>query len=49
MNLMAPSQMMRDVLGDRVFEYLIRNKREEWNDYKAYVSPWEIERSLPIL
>ncbi|MFA5891930.1 MAG: glutamine synthetase family protein [Actinomycetota bacterium] len=46
---MESSDLMREALGDHVFEYFIRNKRDEWAAYKAYVSPWEIERSLPIL
>ena len=41
--------MLREALGDHVFEFLIRNKREEWDDYKAYVTPYELERYLPIL
>src|SRR6266516_7431649 len=43
------SKVMRDALGDHVHEYLIRNKREEWDSYKAYVTPYELERYLPIL
>ncbi|HEV2685178.1 MAG TPA: glutamine synthetase, partial [Actinomycetota bacterium] len=46
---MEGSDLLRQTLGDHVFEYFIRNKRAEWEAYKAYVSPWEIERSLPIL
>jgi len=46
---MESSKLLRETLGDHVFEYFIRNKRAEWTQYKAYVSPWEIERSLPIL
>ena len=46
---MEESKLVRETLGDHVFEYFIRNKRAEWQQYKAYVSPWEIERSLPIL
>jgi glutamine synthetase len=46
---MERSTLMRETLGDHVFEYFIRNKRDEWRAYKAYVSPWELERSLPIL
>jgi len=46
---MERSELVRETLGDHVFEYVIRNKRAEWEAYKAYVSPWEIERSLPIL
>ena len=40
--------MLREALGTHVHEFLIRNKREEWDGYKAYVSPHEIERRLPI-
>ena len=46
---MERSELLRQSLGDHVFEYFIRNKRAEWEAYKTYVSPWEIERSLPIL
>jgi glutamine synthetase len=48
-NLADDSKVLRDVLGDHVHEYLIRNKREEWDGYKSYVSPYELERYLPIL
>jgi len=43
------SELVRETLGDHVFEYLMRNKREEWNSYKAYVTPYELERYLPLL
>jgi glutamine synthetase len=43
------SELVREVLGDHVFEYLIRNKREEWDAYKSYVTPYELERYLPVL
>ncbi len=43
------SDLVRDTLGDHVFEYLIRNKRQEWDSYKAYVTPYELERYLPLL
>jgi glutamine synthetase len=46
---MEGSTLLRETLGDHVFEWFIRNKRAEWTAYKAYVSPWELERSLPIL
>jgi glutamine synthetase len=48
-DLAAESKLLRDVLGDHVHEFLIRNKREEWDAYKAYVTPYELERYLPIL
>src|SRR6266540_2025384 len=43
------SELVRETLGDHVLEYLIRNKREEWDAYKAYVTPYELERYLPLL
>ena len=33
------SDVLREALGDHVHEYLIRNKREEWDAFKAYVTP----------
>ena len=41
--------MLREALGDHVLEFLLRNKREEWDAYKAHVTPYELERYLPIL
>jgi glutamine synthetase len=45
----STSELMREALGDHVFEFLLRNKREEWDAYKAYVTPYELERYLPLL
>src|SRR5918992_5210245 len=43
------SELLHETLGPHVFNYLARNKREEWDSYKAYVTPYELERYLPIL
>ena len=43
------SGVLRDALGEHVHEFLIRNKRAEWDSFKSYVSPYELERYLPIL
>ena len=43
---MEASELVAEALGEHVFDYFIRNKREEWDDYKAQVTPWEIERYL---
>src|SRR2546426_2869059 len=43
------SKVLREALGDHVHEFLIRNKRQEWDGYKSYVTPYELERYLPIL
>lgn len=46
---MESSDLVAETLGEQVFEYLLRNKRAEWDEYKAYVSPYEQNRYLPIL
>ncbi len=48
-NAAERSELLRETLGDHVFEYLIRNKREEWDAYKSYVTPYELDRYLPLL
>lgn len=46
---MERSELVAEALGEHVFEQFIRNKREEWDAYKAYVSPFERDRYLPLL
>ena len=38
------STLMREVLGDHIFEYLLREKRAEWADYSQTVTDWELRR-----
>jgi len=47
--LAEDSKVLRDVLGDHVHEFLIRNKLAEWDEFKAQVTPYELARYLPIL
>jgi glutamine synthetase len=44
--VMEGSELVAEALGEHVFDYFIRNKRKEWLDYKAHVSPWEVDRYL---
>jgi glutamine synthetase len=46
---MEQSELVAEALGEHVFEWFIRNKRTEWEEYKTYVTPFELERYLPIL
>ena len=45
-DVMSGSELVAEALGEHVFDYFIRNKRKEWDDYKAEVTPWEIDRYL---
>ncbi len=44
---MEKSELARKTLGDHVFEWFLRNKRAEWSQYCAQVTPFELERYLP--
>jgi glutamine synthetase len=43
------SELVRETLGDHIFEKFIENKKIEWDLYRTHVSQFEIERYLPIL
>ncbi len=43
------STILREALGDHVFESLIRNKRIEWERYCRHVTDFELNEYLPIL
>ncbi|MFC1620897.1 type I glutamate--ammonia ligase [Candidatus Omnitrophota bacterium] len=43
------SKLIKEALGEKLFEYFIRNKYVEWNEYKAQISKYEIDKYLPIL
>ena len=48
-SLMERSELVAESLGEHVFEWFIRNKREEWEEHRGYVTQLEIERSFPVL
>jgi glutamine synthetase len=43
------SKLVKDTLGDHVFEKLIENKKIEWDKFRTHVSNYEVENYLPIL
>ncbi len=47
LDVMEGSDLVRNALGEHIFEWFLRNKRSEWSSYKAHVSRWELERYLP--
>jgi glutamine synthetase len=48
-DLMATSSLMLETLGEHQVEWFLRNKREEWAAYRGQVTPFELERYLPLL
>ena len=47
--LMEKSELVKECLGEHVFWSFIRNKKAEWDDYRAQVTEYEIKKYLPIL
>jgi glutamine synthetase len=43
---MEQSELVAAALGEHIFEWFLRNKRREWRDYSAQVTPFEIDRYL---
>lgn len=42
------SDLVRDALGDHIFENFLAAKRGEWDEYSSHVSPWERDRYLSV-
>ena len=43
------SELVRETLGDHIFNKFIENKKIEWDCYRTHVSQYEIEKYLPIM
>lgn len=43
------SKLMKELLGIDLFEKLIENKQIEWDQYRTYVTDFEIKKYLPIM
>jgi glutamine synthetase len=49
LDCMKESDMMREALGDHLFEHFLHIKGKEWQAYRAQVMDWEIQNLLPAL
>jgi glutamine synthetase len=47
LDAMERSELVAETLGEHIFTWFLRNKRAEWADYKAAVTPFELQRYLP--
>ena len=41
-------EVIQTALGQHVFERYIEAKKQEWDDYRLYVSQWELDRYLTV-
>ena len=43
------SELLASALGEHVYDFFLRNKRAEWEEYRGQVSAFERDRMLPVL
>lgn len=46
LDAMEASELVRETLGDHIFTWFLRNKRAEWDEYRAQVTPFELQQYL---
>ncbi len=47
--VMERSELVAETLGEHVFDYFLRNKRAEWDEYRRQVTEYERARMLPVI
>ncbi len=47
--VMESSELVAETLGEGVFDFFLRNKRQEWWEYRHQVTAFELNRYLPLL
>lgn len=47
--LMEESELVAQTLGSKVFDYVLRNKKQEWTDYRNQVTNFELSSNLETL
>jgi glutamine synthetase len=48
-NQLEKNPLMKEALGEHVFQQFIEAKRAEWSEYIAQVHDWELDRYLSNL
>jgi glutamine synthetase len=47
--VMEKSELVAETLGEHVFDFFLRNKRAEWEEYRSQVTAYELDKYLPVL
>lgn len=49
LSVMSESDLIRKTLGDHIFAHYLKIKGDEWDEYRTYVTDWEVQRYLKTL
>lgn len=47
--VMERSELVAETLGEHVFDFFLRNKKAEWEDYRTQVTEYERAKMLPVV
>jgi glutamine synthetase len=45
---MESSELVAEALGEHVFDFFLRNKRAEWENYRRQVTRYELQTYLSL-
>jgi glutamine synthetase len=48
-NVAESSELLAETLGEHVYDFFLRNKRAEWEEYRIQVSSYERDLMLPVV
>ena len=48
-SLMEKSKLLKDTLGEHIFENFLHVKHQEWEEYRTRITKWEIDKYLHVL
>ncbi|MDG3011912.1 type I glutamate--ammonia ligase [Rhodococcus sp. D2-41] len=48
LSAMESSELVAETLGEHVFDFFLRNKRQEWDGYRSLVTPFELQNYLGL-
>ena len=48
-SVMERSELVAETLGEHVFDFFLRNKKAEWEEYRQQVTEFERARMLPVM
>ena len=46
---MQDSKLLKETLGEHIFNNFLHVKSKEWDTYRKQVTKWEVDNYLPIL
>ena len=49
LSLMEESAILKETLGEHIYENFLTVKKREWEEYRTRITKWEIDKYLPVL